>query len=223
MSDSFFALTPEAVLAAVEAGGYQASGHVTPLTCLENRVFDVRLESGRHVVAKFYRPGRWSREAILEEHALLGELRAAEIPVCAPLTFGDGATLHVAEGIHYAVWPRTGGRAPDEFSDEQIDVVGRLLARIHNVGALADAPHRPRLDAAVVRDALAVLEASFLPAACARRSKRSRKSMRSGVGACRCTASTAIAMRATCCEPTTAGVFSTSTTSSSARRCTTCG
>ncbi len=169
MSDFFFALTPEAVLDAVEAGGYEPSGHVTRLTCLENRVFDVRLEGGEHVVVKFYRPGRWSREAILEEHALLGELRDAEIPVCAPLTFADGHTLHTAEDIHYAVWPRTGGRAPDEFSDEQIDVVGRLLARIHNVGAVTDAPHRPRLDEAVVRDALVVLEATFLPPECAPR------------------------------------------------------
>ena len=169
MSDFFFALTPEAVLAAVEAGGYEPSGHVTALMCLENRVFDVRLESGAHIVVKFYRPGRWSRAAILEEHSFLTELREAEIPVCAPLAFADGETLHSAEDIHYAVWPRTGGRAPDEFSDVQIDVVGRLLARIHNVGAVAEAPHRSRLDEAVVRGALEVLEETFLPEECARR------------------------------------------------------
>ncbi len=169
MSDFFFDLTPDAVLDAVEAGGLAPTGHVTPLVCLENRVFDVRLEDGRHVVVKFYRPGRWSREAVLEEHGFLRELGEAEIPVCAPLPFADGDTLHSVEGIHYAVWPRTGGRAPDEFSDEQIDVVGRLLARIHNVGEAGDAPHRTRVDAQVARDALAVLEDGFLPPACARR------------------------------------------------------
>ena len=157
MSEFFFALTPDAVLGAVEAGGYAPTGHVTPLVCLENRVFDVRLESGAHVVVKFYRPGRWSRDAILEEHGFLADLRAAEIPVCAPLAFSDGDTLRSIEDIHYAVWPRTGGRAPDEFSDEQIDVVGRLLARIHNVGETGAAPHRSRIDARVVREALAEL------------------------------------------------------------------
>ena len=117
-----------------------------------------------HVVAKFYRPGRWSREAILEEHAFLAELRAAEIPVCAPLSFRDGGTLHEVEGIHYAVWPRTGGRAPDEFSDAQLEVVGRLLARIHGVGEAAAAPHRQRLEGSrAVLEPLAQLEESLLP------------------------------------------------------------
>jgi len=170
VSDFFHALGPEWVLRAVEAGGFAPTGHVTPLMCLENRVYDLRLESDDHVVVKFYRPGRWSREAILEEHAFLAELREAEIPVCAPLRFADGATLHQVEGIHYAVWPRTGGRAPDEFSDEQVEVVGRLLARIHNVGAAGEAPHRPRLDGSrAVLEPLASLEERFLPPECARR------------------------------------------------------
>ena len=90
MGEFFSALTPQQVLRAVEAGGFAPTGHVSALTCLENRVYDLRLESGAHVVAKFYRPGRWSRAAILEEHAFLAELREAEIPVCAPLAFGDG-------------------------------------------------------------------------------------------------------------------------------------
>jgi Ser/Thr protein kinase RdoA (MazF antagonist) len=171
VSDYFFDLTPDRVLRAVEAGGFELTGHCTPLTCLENRVYDLRLEDGSHVVAKFYRPGRWDREAILEEHRFLAQLREAEIPVCAPLAFADGATLHSVEGIHYAVWRRTGGRAPDEFDDEQVAVLGRLLARIHNVGASAPAPHRPRLDG--VRAALDPLEfleqGGFLPPEFARR------------------------------------------------------
>ena len=146
MTEFFFALTPDRVLNAVEAAGFAPTGHCTALTCLENRVYDVRLEGGRHVVAKFYRPGRWSREAILDEHRFLFDLRAAEIPVCAPLTFGAGESVGTMEGIHYAVWPRTGGRAPEEFSDAEVAVLGRLLARIHNVGAVNDAPHRLQLD-----------------------------------------------------------------------------
>jgi Ser/Thr protein kinase RdoA (MazF antagonist) len=171
MTDFFFRLTPDWVLRAVEAGGFRPTGHCSPLTCLENRVYDVRLEDGTHVVAKFYRPGRWGRETILDEHRFLADLREAEIPVCAPLPFADGDTLHEVEGIHYAVWRRTGGRAPDEFRDEQLEVLGRLLARIHNVGAAGTAVHRPRLDAK--SGALAPLalleERGFLPRECRRR------------------------------------------------------
>jgi Ser/Thr protein kinase RdoA (MazF antagonist) len=171
VSDFFFELTPDRVLEAVEAGGFRLTGHCSPLTCLENRVYDLRLEDGRHVVVKFYRPGRWSRQAILDEHRFLAELREAEIPVCAPLAFADGDTLHEVSGIHYAVWRRTGGRAPDEFSDEQVAILGRLLARIHNVGAVGEARDRPRLvGGAVVLEPLAFLEArGFLPPACAGR------------------------------------------------------
>jgi len=165
VSEFFFELTPDRVLGAVEAGGFEPTGHCTPLTCLENRVYDLRLEDGSHVVAKFYRPGRWSREAILDEHRFLVALHEAEIPVCAPLAFGDGETLHEAEGIHYAVWPRTGGRAPEEFDDEQLAVLGRLLARIHNVGAVGEARHRMRLSSATAAfEPLGFLEESgFLP------------------------------------------------------------
>ncbi len=171
MTDFFLELTPDRVLAAVEAGGYAPTGHCTPLTCLENRVYDLRLEDDSHIVAKFYRPGRWTRDAILDEHRFLAELRGAEIPVCAPLAFSDGQTLREVEGIHFAIWPRTGGRAPDELSDEQIEVLGRLLARIHNVGAASEAPHRARLAATPsALEPLAFLESNdFLPAPCARR------------------------------------------------------
>lgn len=170
MSDFFFALTPDRVLDAVELGGFEPTGHVSPLTCLENRVYDVRLEGDWHVVVKFYRPGRWSRETILEEHEFLAELREAEIPVCAPLAFPSGETLHEVEEIHYAVWPRTGGRAADELGDEQVAVLGRLLARIHNVGAACEAQARHRLAGAdEVLEPLAFLEERFLPPEVARR------------------------------------------------------
>ncbi|MBW2540624.1 MAG: serine/threonine protein kinase [Deltaproteobacteria bacterium] len=171
MTDFFLDLTPDRVLVAIEAAGYALTGHCTPLTCLENRVYDLRLEDGRHIVAKFYRPGRWTREAVLDEHRFLADLREAEIPVCAPLPFADGETLREVEGIQFAIWPRTGGRSPDELSDGQIQILGRLLARIHNVGAAREAPHRARLDAPT--SALAPLELlerrSFLPPEVARR------------------------------------------------------
>lgn len=173
-SEFFFRLTPDEVLRAVEAAGLEPTGHCTPLTCLENRVYDLRLEDGSHVVVKFYRPGRWSRPAILEEHAFLADLREAEVPVCAPLGFPDGETLHQVEGIHYAVWPRTGGRAPDELREAELGVLGRLLARIHNVGATRAAPHRRSLDAAsaVLQPLGELEEAARLPPSCARRYRR---------------------------------------------------
>lgn len=145
-TDLFLALTPDWVLKAVEAGGFEPTGHVMALHCLENRVYDLKLEDGSHVVAKFYRPGRWSEDAILEEHDFLLDLEEAEIPICAPLEFPDGRTLHSVEGIHYAVWPRTGGRSPEELDDEQVEILGRLVARIHNVGAAHTVGHRPTLD-----------------------------------------------------------------------------
>jgi Ser/Thr protein kinase RdoA (MazF antagonist) len=170
LHESFFGLSPDRVLQAVERAGLAPTGHCTALNALENRVYDLRLEDGGHVVAKFYRPGRWSREAILDEHRMLFALRDAEIPVCTPLVLPNGQTLHELEGIFHAVWPRTGGRSPDELSDSEIAVLGRLLARIHNVGAALQTPHRPVLTAEnFPLAALAFLEEhDFLPPSCAR-------------------------------------------------------
>ena len=167
-NESFFRLSPERVLQAVEAAGHRPSGHCFALNALENRVYDVRLEDGSHVVAKFYRPGRWSRDTILDEHHVLEALRDAEIPVCAPLRFPDGDTLHSIEEIHYAIWPRTGGRSPDELTDDQLGVLGRLMARIHAIADDLGAPHRGRLDAeSVPLEALERLEqGGWLPPAC---------------------------------------------------------
>jgi len=169
--ESFFRLSPARVLDAVEAAGLRPTGHCLALNALENRVYDLRLEDDSHAVAKFYRPGRWSREAILDEHRMLFALREAEIPVCAPMRFADGATLHQVAGIHYAVWPRTGGRSPDELADDEVRVLGRLLARIHSVGEARQLAHRRVLGSrSVVHDALDVLEAGdFLPPQCAAR------------------------------------------------------
>ncbi|MFO0725117.1 MAG: serine/threonine protein kinase [Myxococcota bacterium] len=165
MTDLFLRLTPDWVLRSIEAGGFEPSGHCLALNSLENRVYDLMLEDESHVVAKFYRPGRWSKEAILEEHRFLLELKAAEIPVCAPLAFADGSTLHEVEGIWYAVWPRTGGRPPDELTDEEMEMLGRLLARIHNVGAAEPAPHRRTLNAEtyVEEPVRFLLKGRFLP------------------------------------------------------------
>ena len=145
MSDFFYNLTPDIIIKAVESSGFEPTGHCMALNSYENRVYDLMLEDDSHVVAKFYRPGRWSLEQIQEEHNFLFELQEDEIPVCAPLKFFDGATIHETEGIYYTLWPRTGGRSADEFSDENIQILGRLCARIHNRGAAGKAPHRIEL------------------------------------------------------------------------------
>ncbi len=144
----FFELTPDRVLEAVEASGMLCTGRCMTLNSFENRVYDVELEADEgpkpRRVAKFYRPGRWSREQILEEHAFLDDLKSMEIPAIAPLAFPDGQTLHPTRDaqIWYAIFPKVGGRAPDELSEDQLIRIGRLLARIHNVGASKPAPHR---------------------------------------------------------------------------------
>ena len=173
-TEFFFRLSPTRVLQAVEAADFVPSGHCFALNALENRVYDVRLDNGMHVVAKFYRPGRWSRETILDEHRLLAALVEAEIPVCAPLKFPDGDTLHEIEDIHYAIWPRTGGRSPDELADDQVEMLGRLMARIHSIAADLGAPNRLTLDAdSVPLKAFDLLvEQNWLPPACAARYER---------------------------------------------------
>jgi len=153
----FFSLTPDRVLEAVESSGFRCTGRCMSLNSFENRVYDVELELDdpelqRHPqasrrIAKFYRPGRWSEAQILEEHEFLSDLQKAEIPAIAPLPFPDGRTLHPMKegGIWYTLFPKVGGRAPDEFSDEQLIRIGRLLGRVHNVGAMKKAKHRLEL------------------------------------------------------------------------------
>lgn len=159
----FFDLTPEKVLDAVEASGIRVTGRCTPLNSFENRVYEVEVEDesdgetdrsaaaqfARRRVVKFYRPGRWSAEQILQEHEFLLDLKAAEIPVVAPLNFQDGQTLHKSKEseIQYALFPKVGGRAPDELTDDQLRWIGRLLARIHQVGSTKPAQHRIAINA----------------------------------------------------------------------------
>ena len=141
----FAALTPDAVMDRVErAAGRRASGVCRPLASYINRVYEIGLEDGGFLVAKFYRPGRWSRAALQDEHDFLCELAAAEIPVVAPLADGAGQTLHEEAGIAFAVFPRLGGRPCDEPARAEWLQIGRLIGRIHQVGAGRAAPHRLR-------------------------------------------------------------------------------
>ncbi len=144
-------LTPDAVLDALASIGLWGDGRLTALSSYENRVYQIPLEEPvqghAQVVAKFYRPGRWSEDAILEEHAFAAELAAAEVPAVPPLIV-EGRSLHHHGGFAFSVSPRRGGRAPELDDGEVLEWIGRFLGRIHAVGQARPFAHRPTLDLA---------------------------------------------------------------------------
>lgn len=142
---AFDSLTPDRVLDALASVGLFGDGRLMALSSYENRVYLAHLEDGEAVVAKFYRPQRWSAAQILEEHAFAAELMAAEIPSVGPLVL-QGQTLHDFEGFAFSVSPRRGGRPPELDDGEVLEWIGRFLARIHSVGAQRPFASRPALD-----------------------------------------------------------------------------
>ena len=137
---------------ATEQIQFRLSGRIMALNSLENRVYDIELAKAQdfgpslsptNVIAKFYRPGRWSREQILEEHRFLTELNEFEVPVIAPLEI-NGTTLHHHEemNLFYAFFPKVQGRLKDELIKDEIDQAGRLIGRIHNIGSMGKFQHR---------------------------------------------------------------------------------
>ena len=148
MTDAPFAnLTPDLILDAVESVGLAPDGRMLALNSYENRVYQVGIEDGPMMVVKFYRPQRWSDEAIGEEHAFATELAEREIPVVPPLRLHD-ATLHAHAGLRFALFARVGGRAPELSDPATLEWMGRFIGRIHAVGALAPYRARPSLDMA---------------------------------------------------------------------------
>ena len=137
-------LSPQMVLDAIEAVGHRCDGRVLALNSYENRVYQIGIEDASPLVAKFYRPARWTDAMIREEHAFACELAAQEIPVVAPLV-SDGVSLHVHRGFRYAVFPRRGGRWPELGTSDERLWVGRFLGRIHAVGRAARFHERARL------------------------------------------------------------------------------
>ena len=138
-------LTPDVVLDAVESAGPRPDGSQLALNSYENRVYQVGVEDGPPIVAKFYRPGRWSDAQILEEHGFSLALEGAEIPVVSPLKL-RGRTLHEFGGFRFALFPRRGGRPPNLEDRETLSWLGRFLGRIHAIGATRPFAERPALD-----------------------------------------------------------------------------
>lgn len=180
----FFSLTPDKVFDCLEvclkASGIPMipTGRVSALNSFENRVYEVEFEKEDDSpfpqshpmyrrILKFYRPGRWSKEQILEEHEFLKDLTDAEIPVIAPEILKNGETLLTTpEGIFYTLFPKRGGRSPDELDLENSLQVGRLVARIHAVGRKRIPKHRVTLNAETyARHSLEYLrKGQFIPA-----------------------------------------------------------
>jgi Ser/Thr protein kinase RdoA (MazF antagonist) len=138
-------LTPDCVLDALATAGIVGDGRLLALNSYENRVYLVYRDDDPPVVAKFYRPDRWTAAQIREEHAFALELAGGELPVVAPLAPG-GDTLHTHAGFRFAVYPKQGGRAPEFDRLETLEWMGRFIARIHVIGAARRFVHRPAID-----------------------------------------------------------------------------
>ncbi|MDQ9169774.1 serine/threonine protein kinase [Oxalobacteraceae bacterium R-40] len=161
---TFAELTPDLVLDAMEEAGFYGDGRLLALNSYENRVYQIGLEEGPPVVAKFYRPGRWSNAAILEEHRFIDELADQEIPVVRALRVG-GNTLQIVKDFRLAVFPRQGGRAPELEMPGTLEWMGRFIGRIHAVGATAIFHERGTLDTATFGEEPRnyLLASDFLP------------------------------------------------------------
>lgn len=144
---AFAGLTPDHVLDAVDSLGLCSDGRLLALNSYENRVYQVGMEGGAPIVAKFYRPERWSDAAILEEHAFVSDLAGREIPVVPALAMHN-KTLHTCGGYRFSVFAKHGGRAPELGDPATLEWLGRFIGRIHAVGAIAPYQHRPTLDIA---------------------------------------------------------------------------
>lgn len=166
MSHPYEQLTPDLMLDAVASTGLPPDGHILALNSYENRVLQIGIEDQAPLIAKFYRPDRWSDAAIIEEHEFAAELAAQEIPIVAPWRGPENATLFTHAGFRFALFPRRGGRAPEPGDLDQLEWIGRFIGRIHLAGQVEPFAHRPTLDTAdmgwTAREA--VMQSPLLPA-----------------------------------------------------------
>ncbi len=146
ISHPYEQLTPDCILDALENVGFEPSGSLLALNSYENRVYQVNLNDDSYVIAKFYRPHRWSDAAILEEHDFSNELVQQDIPIVAPLAI-NAKTLFEFNDFRFAVFPRQGGRTPELEQAETLKQLGRVLGRMHAVGASRPFADRPKITA----------------------------------------------------------------------------
>jgi len=146
MSAGFDNLTPDCILDAVESAlDLRLTGLTSPLPSYINRVYELETVSGERIIAKFYRPGRWKKEALQDEHEFVLDCAAEEIPVVAPLKLANGSTIENVDGILYSVFPKKSGREMALCDDEGWRRLGSLVGRIHSAGLERDAEHRLKM------------------------------------------------------------------------------
>jgi len=157
-------LSPDEILSAVESRGYVADGRLLALNSYENRVYQVGVQDGRPVVAKFYRPRRWSDEAIREEHRFTLELAGKELPIVSPLAEND-ESLFAYRDFRFSLYPSVGGRPPELEDSSVLEQLGRLLGRMHAVGAVKTFAYRETLslERMAVESRNFLLERKFIP------------------------------------------------------------
>ncbi len=160
----FEKLTPDFIMNAVESQGFHCDCRILTLNSYENRVYQVGIEEREPLIVKFYRPERWTKSQILEEHEFTRELASHELPVVAPLRNAAGETLHKYRGFLFSLSPRKGGHSPELDNLEHLLVIGRLLGRIHLIGAGRPFRKRPKLDShSYGHECVAYITESFIP------------------------------------------------------------
>ncbi|HEX8960184.1 MAG TPA: serine/threonine protein kinase [Geobacteraceae bacterium] len=163
-SHPFQTLSPSFVMDAVESQGLRCDCRTLALNSYENRVYQVGIEDGQPLIAKFYRPGRWSDDQIVEEHRFCLELAGHELPVVAPWTNDAGESLFHHRGFRFALYPRQGGHAPEFDNLDNLLILGRMLGRIHRIGSVRPFEHRPALDSQSFGHAcVALIAERFIP------------------------------------------------------------
>ncbi|MEK6628843.1 MAG: serine/threonine protein kinase [Bdellovibrionota bacterium] len=140
--NNFYNLDPNLILATAEKNGFAVTGEMIQLNSYENRVFDLRLEDKTSIIAKFYRPGRWSEKTLLDEHNFIHELKSESIEVAGTLLLKNNSSVDLVDGIYYTFFEKVRGRLIQELSPAHFKKLGRWLARLHNVGSKKPAQHR---------------------------------------------------------------------------------
>lgn len=160
----FDRLTPDFIMDAVESQGYRCDCRTFALNSYENRVYQIGIEDKDPIIAKFYRPERWSDAQIHEEHLFSFELAEQELPVIAPLKNSQDESLFEYDGFRFSFFPRQGGHAPELDNLHNLFTMGRLLGRIHLVGASKTFQHRPQLDSrSFGHECVALISERFIP------------------------------------------------------------
>lgn len=165
LTEDYAQLSPDLVISAVESTGRLSDARVLALNSYENRVYQVGIDEGEPLIAKFYRPHRWSDAQLREEHAFARELAAAELPIVAPLADEQGETLFTFQTYRFALFPRKGGRAPEPGDLDELHRLGQLLGRLHAIGGERPFAHRPALTVERYLDVprQLLLEQDFIP------------------------------------------------------------